>query len=155
MERSEAFSDVSEWSNETRAEASLLLSMFTMSCTTSWSAVEMVVLVEPGLRKRQTTAQSSTFEAGNLNLQARTADSTSARAAVDCGADATMFTASSFVRTSQICQKEGNHVQMDMDKLKIWFDKLRKEKRDGKTDFVTIPTTHASQQQDVNIIKLA
>ncbi|PON37798.1 hypothetical protein PanWU01x14_317560 [Parasponia andersonii] len=86
--------------------------MFARSGTIFWLAVKMEVLSEPALRKRQTTAQSSILDDGNLNLQARTADSTRARAAVDRGADATMFTTSSFERTSQICRKKGiNYAQ--------------------------------------------
>lgn len=63
-----------------------------------------VVSEAPEVRKRQTTAQSSTLAYGYLNLQARVADSTSARAAEGCGAAATMSTTSLFERTSQICQ---------------------------------------------------
>ena len=54
-------------------------------------------------RKRQTTAQSSTFEVGNFHLQFLTAASTKARPAVQrVGAFATISTTSSFVNTSQI-----------------------------------------------------
>lgn len=102
-----------ERSNPTREQASWLQDMLVRSGTIFSSAVEMEVLFEPEFRKRQTTAQSSTLEVGNFNLQVRTAESTSARAAVDRGADATMFTASSFERTSQICMKENKNILVD------------------------------------------
>lgn len=57
------------------------------------------------VRKRQTTAQSSTLTYGYFDLQARVADSTRVRAAEARGANATIFTTSSFERTSHICQK--------------------------------------------------
>lgn len=54
-------------------------------------------------RKRQTTAQSSTFEVGNFHLQFLTAASTKARPAEErVGALATISTTSSFVNASQI-----------------------------------------------------
>lgn len=62
-------------------------------------------------KKRQTAAQSSTLQKGNFVFHARTADSTSALAAVDCEADATMSTTSSFDRTSQICSQESNSLK--------------------------------------------
>lgn len=59
-------------------------------------------------RKRQTTAQSSTFEVGNFHLHL-TAASTKARPAVQrVGAFATISTTSSFVNTSQIYQSFKN-----------------------------------------------
>lgn len=57
-----------------------------------------------GSKNRQTTAQSSIFDVGNLRRQARTAHSTRAQAAVACdGAEDIMFTTSSLERTSQTC----------------------------------------------------
>ena len=54
-------------------------------------------------RKRQTTAQSSTFEVENFHLQFLTAASTKARPAVQrVGVFATISTTSSFVNTSHI-----------------------------------------------------
>ncbi|MFS7996675.1 hypothetical protein Hanom_Chr12g01132631 [Helianthus anomalus] len=67
------------------------------------------MLFECGVRKRQTTAQSSTLEVGYLYFHARTADSTTARAAPERdSADATMSTTSLFVSTSQICHFTNN-----------------------------------------------
>ncbi|MFS7985128.1 hypothetical protein Hanom_Chr11g00994861 [Helianthus anomalus] len=55
-------------------------------------------------RNKQTAAQSSFFDVGYLNRQARVAQSTRARAAVArLGAAATMSTASLFERTSHTC----------------------------------------------------
>lgn len=68
--------------------------------------VDMPFVFEFESRNRHTTAQSSTLEVGYLRLQARTADSTSDRAAEErAGAEATISTTSSFERTSQIYEK--------------------------------------------------
>lgn len=70
----------------------------------------VVVVLEEGfeveeLRKRQTTAQSSTLEVGYLIFQALTADSTNALAADDCaGTELTISTTSLLDKTSHICQ---------------------------------------------------
>ncbi|BBH06828.1 serine carboxypeptidase-like 20 [Prunus dulcis] len=82
----------------------------TSSVVAGCSLDQLFAAVDPEFesesRKRQTTAQSSTLEVGYFCLHARTAVSTSARAAEErAGADATMSTTSLLERTSQICQK--------------------------------------------------
>lgn len=72
------------------------------------SLVSVDLKSESESKKRQTAAQSSTLQKGNFVFHAPTAHSTTALAAVDCEADATMSTTSSFDRTSQICPQESN-----------------------------------------------
>jgi len=75
-----------------------------LGCSLDLALEALHTLCEAESRKRQTTAQSSTLEVGYLYLHARTADSTSARAAEErLEVAATMSTTSLFERTSQIC----------------------------------------------------
>lgn len=73
-----------------------------VSCVHVEQEVQLLTNLE--LRKRHTTAQSSTLAVGNLVLQARMAKSTRIWPALECGADATMPTTSSLERTSHSCQ---------------------------------------------------
>lgn len=87
----------------------LRLSSFSSSCflVASYSFMVMEAVGSFELRNRHTTAQSSTFDVGYVDLHALTAESTTALVAYDrVGQELTILTTSSFVSTSQICEKK-------------------------------------------------